>query len=107
MAFHVRHRYGGNDSNPPLESLDELLDEVEADPSDHDHVGVGVVHESGWCVGVGAGWTIYLENVEDREIAPRHINVGRDRARALHLMRAAAAGDLAALEAEPWQPGYE
>jgi hypothetical protein len=25
MAFHVRHRYGGNESSPPLDSLDGCL----------------------------------------------------------------------------------
>jgi hypothetical protein len=28
MAFHVRHRYGGNDSDPPLEAFEALLDEL-------------------------------------------------------------------------------
>ena len=106
MAFHVRHRFGGNDSNPALETFDALLDEVEEDPRDGEHVGVGVVHESGWAVGVYTGWAVCLENVDDLDVEPRHVVVGWDRPRVLRLMRAAAAGDVAELEAEAWQPGY-
>jgi hypothetical protein len=51
VGFHIRHRYGGNDPNPPLEAMPALLDEVDEDPGDHEHVGVGVVHESGWAIG--------------------------------------------------------
>jgi hypothetical protein len=107
MAFHVRHRYGANDSGPDPSAFDALLDEVEEDPQDKEHVGIGVVHESGWTIGVYSGWVVVLENVEDLDIAPRHVKVGRDRSRVLRLMRAAAAGDTTRLEAEPWRPGYQ
>jgi hypothetical protein len=107
MAFHISHRYGGDDPNPPFTAFEALLDEVEEDPRDIEHVGVGVVHESGWAIEVYAGWTVVFENVEDLDVAPRHIVVGRDRERVLGLMRAAAEGEVASLEAEPWQPGYQ
>jgi hypothetical protein len=106
MAFRVSHRYGGNDSNPPFTAFEALLDEVEEDPLDDEHVGVGVVHESGWTIGVYSGWAVVFEHVEDPDVAPRHLVIGRDRERVLRLMRAAAEGDVASLESEPWQPGY-
>jgi hypothetical protein len=72
-----------------------------------EHVSVGVVHESGWCIGVYAAWTVVLENVNDLDIEPRHLQTGRNRRRVLNLMRAAAQGDLATLEAQAWEPGYQ
>jgi hypothetical protein len=106
VTFHISHRYGGDDSSPPLGSLPALLDEVDEDPNDKEHVGVSVVHESGWAIGVDSGWVVTLENVEDLDIEPRHIVAGSDRRLVHELMRAAAEGDLATLEAQPWHAGY-
>jgi hypothetical protein len=50
VTFHISHRYGGDDANPPLGALSTLLDEVDEDRTDHEHLGVGVVHESGWAI---------------------------------------------------------
>ena len=66
-----------------------------------EHVGVSVVHESGWAIGVRSGWVVTLENVEDLDIEPRHIVAGTDRRLVLGLMRAAAEGD------GDWQGGRE
>jgi hypothetical protein len=107
VAFHVQHRYGGNDPGPPFDSFDALLDEVDEDPADQEHVGVGVVHESGWCIGVYRGWLVTYENVDMLDVEPRHVILNQDRERVLLLMRAAAAGDLGTLEAQPWLAGYE
>jgi hypothetical protein len=106
MAFHIRHRYGGNDANPPLESLGALLDEVDGDPSDPEHAGVAVVHESGWAIGVYSGWVVTYENVDELNVAPRHLKIESDRDQVLRLMRAAAEGDLPTLDAQPWSRGY-
>jgi hypothetical protein len=106
MGFFARHRYGSNDGNPALSTLDDLLSEVDEDPSDTEHVGVGVVHDSEWAVEVYSGWTVTFENVEDRNGAPRHIDAGTDREYVLRLMRAAAEGDLELRERQPWKPGY-
>jgi len=106
VAFHISHRYGGDDVNPPLSALPTLLDEVDEDLSDNEHVGVGVVHESGWAISVYTGWIVTLENVDELEIEPRHIVAGSDREKVIELMRAAAEGDLAVLDAQPWSPGY-
>jgi hypothetical protein len=108
VAFHVTHRYGGDDDGPPFDSFDALLDEVDEDPADREHVGVSVTHESGWCVGIYPGWIVTYENVEMWDVVePRHLVLGRDRERVLLLMRAAAAGDLTTLDAQPWRAGYK
>jgi hypothetical protein len=73
---------------------------------DREHAGVGVVHESGWAVGVYTGWLVTFENVEELEVEPRHLEVGADRGQVLRLMQAAAEGDLPMLEAQPWSLGY-
>jgi hypothetical protein len=106
VSFYVRHRFGGNDRDVPLESLDELLREVDEDPFDAEHTSVSVVHESDWCVAVYAGWRVTFENVEDMDVEPRHIDAGPDREFVLRLLRATAEGDLDLLERQSWQPGY-
>ena len=106
VSFFVRHRYGGDDRDPPLESLGALLDEVDEDPSDPEHISVSVVHESDWAVGVYPGWRVTYENVEELDLEPRHLEAGSDREYVLRLMRAAAEGDRPTLEAQPWRPGY-
>jgi len=106
MSFYIRHRFGNSDRDVPLQALHDLLDEVDDDPSDREHVGVSVVHESDWCVAVYPGWVVTLENVEDLETEPRHMKVGNDREYVLSLLRAVAEGDLATLNEQPWLPGY-
>jgi hypothetical protein len=106
VAFHVTHRFGGDEPDPPVAALGSLLDEVDEDPTDKEHVGVSVVHESGWAIGVYPGWRVILENVEELDVVPRHVDIGHGRDEALRLMRAAAAGDLSTLNRVPWRPGY-
>src|SRR3954452_12842070 len=107
MGFFIAHRVVGDDEpDPPLDRLDALLDEVDEDPSDIEHTGVAVVHDSGWTIGVYTGWLVVYENVDDLEVKPRHLELGTDRPRVLRLMRAAAEGDLRTLDAQPWCPGY-
>lgn len=106
MSFFVSHRMGGDDQDPPLDSLEQLLDELDEDPHDGEHRNVAVIHESDWCLGVYPGWKLILENLEDLETSPRHLVVGRDRQYVLSLMHAAAQGDLELLERQPWRSGY-
>jgi hypothetical protein len=63
-------------------------------------------HESGWAIGVYAGWLVTYENVDELDVEPRHLQVGAERPQVLRLMRAAAEGDLATLEAQPCSRGY-
>jgi hypothetical protein len=106
MSFFISHRYGGDDRDPPRSALDALLDEVEEDPSNHEHVGVAVTHESGWSISFYAGWRVVLEHLDELDLEPRHIDIGHDRAAALRLMNAAASGEFSTLERLPWRAGY-
>jgi hypothetical protein len=105
MSFYVRHRFGGNDRDPPLESLDELLLELDQDPEDDEHASVSVVHETAWAVAVYSSGLVTLENVEDLDVDPRHLRVER-RDEARPLLRALAQGQLSEVFAMPWEPGY-
>ncbi len=75
MAFHISHRYGVSESDPPLESFAALYAELSAD--DDEHPDVSVNHDSEWSLGAFSGGLLVWENVEDGE--PRHMhNVSRD-----------------------------
>jgi len=102
MSFHITHRLG-NMEEAPRSAFFGLLQELGADPEDAEHTSVSVTHESEWCLGAYRGGYIVFENLE--EGAPRHMtNVPSEKIIALwHLL---ADGNLAALEGEPWQPGY-
>lgn len=105
MTFFVRHRFGGSDRDPPLETLGALLDELDEDPDDQEHTSVSVTHESDWAVAVYAGGLVTLENVEELGVPPRHMVVG-DRERILGLLERLAEGRLEEVFAEQWRPGY-
>ena len=103
MAFHVMHRLGNMESDPPLDSLAELL--AELDPADTEHVDVAVEHESGWYLSARIGGHVVWEDVEEGGPPPRHMT-RVPAAKILELWTRLAQGDLAAIEAEPWRPGY-
>ena len=104
MAFHVTHRYGAMDSNPPLSSLPTLLRELDDRPEDLEHGSVAVNHESEWCMSVSRGGYVVFEHLERG--GERHM---RDvpAAKIIELWSQLARGDIASLEAEPWKPGYK
>jgi hypothetical protein len=103
MAFHVTHRYGAMDSDPPLSSLPSLLRELDERPEDTEHDSVSVSHESEWCIAAMRGGYVIFENLERGE--PRHM---RDvpAEKIVDLWSRLAQGDLASIESEPWRPGY-
>ena len=87
----------------PPSVFPELLQELEANPEDAEHTSVSVTHESEWCLGAYRDGYIVFENLEEGD--PRHMtDIPPDKIIALWLLL--ADGDLAALEGEPWQPGY-
>jgi hypothetical protein len=88
------------EADPPLESLDLLLGELET--SDPEHPDVAVSHESGWTLSVFPSGRVIYENVEDLGQQPRQLVL--DRSLVMILCRALVAGDLARLESEDWQP---
>ena len=102
MAFHVTHRMGHTERTP-LAALPELLAELDAGADDLEHTSVSVTHESEWCLAAYRDGRLVFENLEDGE--PRHM-AGVPPERIIALWRLLAEGDLAALEREPWRPGY-
>ena len=103
MAFHITHRHGAMTSNPPFSAFVSLLGELNEHPEDREHSSVSVTHESEWCLGAYGGGHVVWENLEGGD--PRHIT-GVPDAEILRLWRLLAAGDIAAIEKEPWLPGY-
>jgi hypothetical protein len=103
MSFSITHRYGAMDRNPPFSALDDLLAEIENGSEDPEHGSVALTHESEWCLSVAKGGYVIFENLEHgRE---RHMR-GVPRAKTIQLWKLLAMGDIAAVESEPWRPGY-
>jgi hypothetical protein len=103
MAHHATTRWGGGDvPEPPVERLQEILAELDAE--DDEHTPVSVTHESGWRLGAYRDGLLVWENLKDEE--PRHMNkVPRERV--LELWVSLARGMLAEIEQEPWLPGCQ
>ena len=104
MSFFVYHRSGACEREPPTSIFPLLLDELEENPDDEEHLSVSVIHESEWGLGFYRGGYVTFENVEgDGE--PRHMReVSREKS--IGLMTALSKGDLLVLEQERWEPGY-
>lgn len=104
MSFFVYHRNGVCERDPDPSLFPALLDELENRLRDEEHTSVSVIHESEWGLGFYRGGDVTFEHVEG-EGEPRHMR-GVSREKAIEAMRLLSIGDLAALEREPWQPGY-
>jgi hypothetical protein len=90
------------EEDEPFSAFHELLAELDEDPDDLEHTSVSVKHESEWCLEAFRGGHIVYQNVEDEEPRPRHMeDVPSEKI--VELWRLLAAGNLAALENEPWQ----
>lgn len=101
MPFFVTHLDGAMDADPPLSALPDLLDELAG--ADEEHPDVAVSDESGWTLSAFRDGRVVWENVEADD-APRQME-GLDRDRLLSLFEALARGDIATVEAAPWEPG--
>jgi hypothetical protein len=104
MTFHITHRYGDMERDPPISSLALLLAELEDRPEDIEHTDVSLTHESEWCMSVGRTGTVTLENLESG--GARHM-VGVPEAKVLALWALLARGDLEVVMTEPWKLGYK
>jgi hypothetical protein len=81
----------------------ELLAELDAD--DPEHPETSLTHESGWTLAAYQGGLLVWENVEPNTPPPRHMKES-SREKILSMWLSLAKGDLAAIEREPWNPGY-
>lgn len=103
MTFYVTNRMGEMFTNPPRSVVTQVLTELDQ-IDDPEHPDVALAHESGWTLSAFPEGLLIWENVEsDNE--PEHM-AGASRAKTEELWLALAAGDLATVEREPWQPGY-
>jgi hypothetical protein len=103
MAFHISTRWGRSESNPSVERMREVLNELDAE--DIEHQSVFLAHESEWCLATYPGGLLVWQNAETAD-KPRHMN-NVSHERVLELWLKLAEGRLGEIEAEPWLPGYE
>ena len=101
MSFSARGRWDGGESNPPVERLREILQELDIEPEDDEHPDVSLKHEE-WCLSAFPSGLLIWGNLD--EDADRHMD-GVSRQKVLELWLKLAAGDIAAVDAEPWLPG--
>jgi hypothetical protein len=104
MAFHITHRSGTMESDPPLSSLSALLRELDDRPEDVEHGSAAVSHESAWCMSVSRGGNVVFEHLEDG--GERHMT-GVSEVKIIDMWAKLARGDIAGILSEPWAPGYQ
>jgi hypothetical protein len=104
MPFTIMHRMGDMDVDPPIESLEDLLKELEIE--DEEHPDVSVRHdETQWCLSAFPGGLLIWGNVEDEDGHARHLkNVPREKV--LELWTKLTKGELSSINSEPWINGY-
>ncbi|QSI33161.1 hypothetical protein GNX71_27765 [Variovorax sp. RKNM96] len=105
MAFNLTHRYGSVEPGGPNSDFPALLRELEDRPEDTEHGSVAVTHESEWSLAVSRGGYITFENLEAEGGGERHMDE-LTVSKIHELFRHLAEGNLAAIEQEPWLPGY-
>ncbi len=104
VAAHMTHRSGAMEPVATASALDALLAELDG-PDDPEHPNVAVTHESGWTLGAFPDGRLIWEDEESEQPNERHkARVSRNEMRPL--LALLAAGDIAAVEAAGWEPGY-
>jgi hypothetical protein len=102
MTYYVESRWGGSEDEPDQERMRELL--AELDTPDEEHPDTWLVYDGRWSLSVHETGLVVWEDEEDPR-SPRHM-VRVSREKALDLWIKLSQGDLKAIEAESWQPGY-
>lgn len=103
MSVVVTTRQGAMIRDPSPAVIAGVLAELDG-AKDDEHPDVALSHESGWTLSAFPSGLVFFENVEEDE-APRHL-AGVSREGVRELWAALMAEDFAALERQPWQPGY-
>ena len=103
MSFILTDLMGDMSESDDPRDIEALLQQL--DGTDAEHTDVSVSTADGWTISAYRSGNVVYGNVEARPPASRHIK-GLPREEIGRLMRLLAAGDLAALEREPWEPGY-
>ena len=113
MAYSTYDRWGRYERNPAVERLREILQQLDVETEDREHTDVSLRHhETGWSLSAFLSsrlmWAFDADaddNVPDpvEYGGDRHMD-GVSRQKVLELWLKLAAGDIAAVEAEPWLP---
>jgi hypothetical protein len=103
MGFHATSRWGGDETEPTVERLREILGQLDAE--DDEHTSVSLTHQSEWCLGAYPDGLLIWENAEADD-EPGHMNAV-SRERVLELWIKLSRGMLDEIQREPWLPGYE
>lgn len=103
MTYSASDRWGATERNPSVERLRELLQSL--DIENRQHPDVALKHETEWCLSAFPSGLLVWENVEAEDSNAKHIKYV-PREAVLGLWLKLARGDIAAVQAEPWLPGY-
>jgi hypothetical protein len=106
MSYRITHRVGGDERDPPLAMLHDLIDELAEDEGDAEHGSVAVKYESS-AIEVGRRWdVVFTPDLEADDVEQFHLPPGSmDRAMLIELMTDLAEGRLDAVRARAWMPG--
>jgi hypothetical protein len=96
------HTNGSAATDPALDSLSALYDELQM--ADREHGDVSVAHDdSGWCISAHRDGRVVFEHLDQG--GERHM-IPVSKERVLELWKRLIQGDIAGLLAEPWTAGY-
>mgnify|MGYP001487897236 CR=1 FL=1 len=101
--YSVRKWEGNSLGAIPESRFQEIIDDLRK--ADAEHPDVSLKHKSEWCLTYGRDGRLMYANMEGAPDAGRHMeNVPVEKV--VELWKKLARGELAAIEAEPWQPGW-
>jgi hypothetical protein len=103
MSFSITHVSGAMEQDPPQSAIAALVEELAS--ADAEHPDVALADESGWSLSAFRSGRVVWENVEDDDVEPRHLTGVRPE-QVVVLFETLAAGDVGAIEQEPWMAGY-
>jgi hypothetical protein len=103
MTYSASDRWGAAEPNPSVERLQELLQSL--DIEDEEHPDVALKHETEWCLSAYPSGLLVWENVGAVDSNAQHMQ-SVPRETVLELWLKLARGEIAAIQAEPWLPGY-
>ncbi|WP_031477723.1 hypothetical protein [Streptomyces bicolor] len=100
MSYFMYDVMGCAVDEPPPETMRQVLDGLAN--ADDEHPDVSLTHESGWCLSAFRSGLLIWENPDDNSEAPGEMReVTREET--LRLFGLLAVGDIASVQALPWQ----
>ena len=104
QLYHSTDMYGVSELNPNEATLREILARLDTpDAAEADHPDVSLIHDaSGWTLSVFPSGVVTFENLDNADASPLYMSdINRDQA--LNMWLQLARGEIAALNALPWQ----